>query len=1217
MYLKKLSIQGFKSFATRTTFEYGNGVTAVVGPNGSGKSNVADAIRWVLGEQSVRLLRARKQEDVIFSGTKERAAVGMAEVILTLDNQDRWLPLDFSEVEVGRRVYRNGESEYLLNGSRVRLRDVIDLLLKGDVGQNSYTIMGQGLVDEVLSMTPDERRSFLDEAADVKRFRNRIKEAQDRLLATRENISRVELIVAEIEPRLAQLSRQAGRAGEHARLSAELSGLLRSYYSYRWADGQNAIVRARAALDQRIAEDAAASERVVQLREQIRALGDEIRKRREAIARRDTHNTDVDQRLAAVEQSIAIDRERHAMVAARSEEVRLEIAALETERASLSATDGDEGRRGLEVAEELEAVRAAVGRDREGLELAEREYAAIRTRMHELHDGAEADERRAAAAAAEATAAARRVAELNKESAQAGARRKQLLLELVAYGRRFAEVWAVVRDADFRLEAARSAADDSRERLLRVQDEVRHYEAAANEDLRERDHLEGRLDALRRVQAEHDGVAAGTRNVLIMGQALLEGVAPGSLGEPPEVPGVVGLLARQLRVPAGLETAINAALEQRLHAVIVESESVALQAIEMLQQRRHGRAQFLPIDGVRHAYPLNLQKERGVVGVASKLVRCDAHIRPLIDTLLGRVIVVEDIQTGLRMIRRALGSVVTLDGTNIEQSGALSGGASGAEESAFSRQGELEELPGRIEELLQRTRVSGQQIQNAQQAITQIANRAREAEIAYEALRRHLDEGRAALQRERERLNRLHRDLDAAHARQAAIAREIHAHDAQGADALGLQKELSARSDERRASGAALEGELASATSRRASALQAVSEASGRLASVEGERRTLQLMREQHEKSIERLTNQVAARRLQARNLELEARVIDERLVRLAGQLQATQLERGRSSDDAAPDRDELQRLEGHERQVQEDYNDSQASLLQIERKRLDFEAEVARTTEQVEALREEIEREGLAPDRAGEVVSAEQAMAAQSLFVEASGDGPRVRGGALLDVEQTRSQIEELRHQIRRLGPINEEAPEDYRESQERYDFLTSQMRDLADAEAQLREAIAELNEEIRTRFGATFTQVNAAFEEYFSAFFGGGEAHLILTDPENIAEAGIEIEAQPPGKRVRTLSLLSGGERSLTAVALLFALLSANPAPFCVLDEVDAALDEANVGRFNAALRRLAERTQFLVVTHNRRTVEVADAIYGVSMGRDGVSKVLSLRLGDLPQN
>ncbi|MBK6560149.1 chromosome segregation protein SMC [Candidatus Amarobacter glycogenicus] len=1217
MYLKRLSVQGFKSFANRTQFEYGRGITAVVGPNGSGKSNVSDAIRWVLGEQSSKLLRAKKQEDVIFSGTKDRAAVGMAEVALTLDNEGRWLPVDFAEVEIARRVYRNGDSEYLLNGSRVRLRDVIDLLMKGDVGQNSYSIMGQGLVDEVLSMSPDERRSFLDEAADVKRFRLKIREAQDRLSATRDNIDRVSLIIDEIEPRLAHLSRQAERAAEHKRLSAELLDLLKTYYGHQWNEAQNALVRVRAELDQGTAENTAAAQRVTQLREQLRALSDEIRKRREAIGRRDTRNSEIDQRLATAEQALVLDRERHNMVSSRREEVRMELEAIEAERLSLASTDVDDGRRGIEVVGEAETAREGMQRTRQELDAAEREYSTLRSRSQELHDGADGDDRRANAMDSDIESAQRRIADLERELEQLVARRKQIIVELIGYGRRYCEARASVAEGEINLEAARREADSAREQLVRVQEEVREFESSGNQDLRELDHLEGRLDALSRVQAEHDGVAAGTRNVLIMGQALMDEFAPGSMGEPPEVPGVVGLLSRQIKVPAGLEVAINAALEQRLHAVVVENETVALEAIGALQRRKQGRAQFMPLDSVRHVYPLNLQKERGVVGVASKLIRCENRVKQLVDTLLGRVIIVEDVQSGLRMVKRALGSVVTLDGVYIEQTGVMAGGSTGADEGEFIRQRELEELPERIEELRKRTEVSAERVADARAAIEQVAKRSHETEAEYEMTRRSLEGARFDLERERERLHRLRRDMDTVYSKRADIERERAGRESQILQARTAAIQLQQRRDERRAAMEALQADLQLATERREAALRSVSEASARLATVEGERRTLTALREQHEKSIDRLDSQIQAKRLQARNLELEGGIIDERLGKLALELENARAEQARYAEDAAPDRDELHRLENHERTIQDEFNEAQTTLLTIERRRLDQESELARTTEHLEHLRLEMEREGLAPDRAGQIVPFEDAMATDPMFSAEELEAPRVQGGAEIDVETMRARIEELRRQIRRLGTINAEAPEDFREFKERHEFLTTQLADLTDSSDQLRTAIADLNEEIRTRFTATFHTVNTKFAEYFAAFFGGGVASLSLTDPHNLADAGVEIEAQPPGKRIKSLSLLSGGERSLTAVALLFALLAANPAPFCVLDEVDAALDEANVGRFTTALRQLAEKTQFLVVTHNRRTIEVADAIYGVSMGRDGVSKVLSLRLADIPQN
>ncbi|HMS57763.1 MAG TPA: chromosome segregation protein SMC [Tepidiformaceae bacterium] len=1209
MYLKKLSIQGFKSFANRTSFEYGPGITAVVGPNGSGKSNVSDALRWVLGEQSARLLRAKKQEDVIFAGTKDRPAVGMAEVVLTLDNSERWLPLEFAEVEIARRSYRSGESEYLLNGSRVRLRDITDLLMKGDVGQNSYSIMGQGLVDEVLSMSPEERRAFLDEAADVKRFRMRIKEAQDRLAATRDNIGRVQLIVAEIEPRLSQLSRQAERAAEYRRLSAELNDLLRAYYGHRWSEAHNHLIRARAELDQRVAEEAGATDRVTALREQLRALGEEIRKRREAITRRDSRVTEIDTRLAATEQNISLDRERHGMIAGRRQELLTEAETLESERESLAATEIDAGDRGSALQEQMEAARAFMDEARAGLDSAERAYSSARAKAREAGEGAADEERRAGSMSRDAEAASRRLEQLDREEQQTIARRKQITVELIGYGRRFADLRRRVFDAEDGLEGARADADAARERLARVQDEVRAYESAAQKELRELDQLEGRMEALKQVQAEHDGVASGTRNVLIMGHALLDEVDRASLGEAPEIHGVVGLLSRQIRVPAGAELAINAARQKRLHAVHVESEEHALAAIERLTRRRAGRAQFLALDTVRHVYPLNLQKERGVVGVAAKLVRCEQRFRPLIDTLLGRVIVVEDVQTGLRMVRRALGSVVTLDGTYIEPTGVITGGASSADEGVFSRQRELDELPEQIAAVRAKADVSKHQIETARQAVTQLSARARDADQRYETIRRNLDGARSDMERERGKLHRLRRDMDSVKARRADIARERDQKERLIAQARQAVEAVTARGEERRRALAASEEELRAATAEREAALRAAAEASGRQAAAEGERRALQAMREQHEKSLERIAAQVVARRAQAASLEQEASAIEGRLARLEGELARIHEERARFTEDAAPDRDELTRLESHERLRQEEFNEAQTALLALNRSRLDLEADVARAEDQIHNLRAEMEREGLTPDRSGAIIRIEDAVEEEP--------GVAVHGGAAIDVEATRARIDEIRRQVRRLGPINAEAPDDYRENRERHEFLTTQLRDLADAEAQLRAAIEELSGEIRIRFSATFEKVAAAFSEYFTAFFGGGSAQLTLTNPDDFATTGIEIEAQPPGKRIKTLSLLSGGERSLTAVALLFALLTANPAPFVVLDEVDAALDEANVGRFTAALKKLAERTQFLVVTHNRRTVEVADAIYGVSMGRDGVSKVLSLKLGDVPQN
>ena len=1194
MYVKRLTLQGFKSFAPETTFEFGSGVTAIIGPNGSGKSNVADAVRWVLGEQGLRLLRARKQEDVIFAGASDRPPLGMAEVTLTLDNSDGWLPLDYSEIQIGRRAYRDGDTEYLLNGSRIRLRDLNDLLQKANVGQNSYAIMGQGMVDEVLSLSPQERRSLIDEAADVKPFRTKIADAHKRLESTRENVAKVQIILDELEPRIRLLRRQANRASEHRDLSARLATLLRRLYSSRWSETRTAIARAQAELDQRGAEDENAESRVTTLEEQLQALGEEIGRRREAVARRDGARDDLEGRIRSLEHALILDRERHSMTTTRHGEIRTEVEALEGEKASLAAADLESGRRAMELTDEIEAFRATLERARESLTVAQREDSALHRRAEELRGQIAALEERIREQGLAAERAARAPAE-GPEADGINERRRKLLLEYVGYRRRRADLSERAAAAELSLREAREAAAGARERLARVQSELRELEEAGKEPLRTLDHLQGRLEVLKRVQAESEGIATGTRNALIMGQVLIENVKPGSLGEAPEVTGVVGLFSRHLRVPAGLEAAINAALENHLHAIIVEREAEALHAIELLRDGARGRAQFLPLDGLRKVYPLNLQKERGVVGVASRLVRCEARFRDLVDTLLGRIIVVEDMRVAKRMLTRGLGAVVTLDGVFLDPSGVITGGLASNSESPFSftRQREIDELPGQIAELEEVVRAGREQVESARETVDRLSRLVEESDQAHEASRTALDDALRARERERDRLHRIRREMTVVLARRRELAGSFV--DEQAAqEARALLARLTARREELGAELESLAPDLEAAPGRAEEAVEEVSGASARLASAEGEARAHTLAREQQKRAIERLSSQIAQRILRAQNLELEAGNFAEAIERQTGELEQLRLEQENSTDDSAPDRDELLRLETHERSVQAEYGEAQTALLESRRRHLDLEAALDRARERLETLRTEMAREGLTPGG--------------GLDAPASGDDA-------LDLAAIEREIEEVRASIRKLGPINQEAPDDFRESEERHAFLTEQIQDLTDAEGQLRGAISELNGEIRTRFRATFDEVDSAFGNYFTAFFGGGAARLKLLDPDDIIDSGIEIEAQPPGKRLSTLSLLSGGERSLTAVALLFSLLSVNPAPFCVLDEVDAALDEANVGRFVAELARLADRTQFLIVTHNRRTIESTDAIYGVSMGPGGISSTLSLRLSDLP--
>jgi len=959
----------------------------------------------------------------------------------------------------------------------------------------------------------------------------------------------------------------------------------------------------QASLDQRTAENEAAGARVSSTREQLAALSEEIQKRRDALARRESHDSDIDLKIEMVERALALDAERREMAIARSAELQEEIAAMEAELEEMSSEESPDEATAGDAEDRIAAAKEELSQRRRTLDDIEDRLGDARVALSDLTTRADFERETIASLEREASASRSRLAELEREQTANEIRRQDLLKELAAYGDRYAGAREAIQEAEAAVDATRLTAEQARERLVREQQEFRDNSTSRNPALRELDHLEGRLEALQRIQAEYLGIPVGTRRTLELGGA----IDVETELDQAELAGVVGLLANQIKVSPGLEAPINAALENRVHAIVVEKEEHALRAIARLQSERGGRVMMLPLESVRHIYPLNLSRERGVVGVASKLVRCDKRFRPLVDTLLGRVIIVEDREAGLKMVRRGLGLVVTVDGTLLEPNGVITGGATGAEEGPFLRHQELEELPDRIRELRERTGSKPRKDPETEQAIEEAVKEAKQADQQYEHMLNRIEESRTTLERERERLHRIRRDLDTAHRHLAENARALEV----CASTIATSESAAAEpadKDELRGLIAAADSELEAATAARSQALEAFSDANADVAALEGEQQADETLRLQRERSQQRLVSQLAARREQTERLEAEAATISSRITSQEEEHETLIAARASETDDSAPDRDELTRLESHERQVNDELNEAQADLLRLEKLRLDLEAEVARLTEHLELLREEMAREGLAPDHAGCVVPMED--------VPNTTSAP-IQGGAELDLSEAKSRIEELRRKIRKLGPVNEEAPEDFRETEKRHEFLSGQLNDLTEAEEQLQVVIAELNEEIRIRFSAAFDKVDAAFGEYFTAFFGGGTARLVLTERDNLAETGIDIEAQPPGKRLNSLSLLSGGERSLTAVALLFALLTVNPAPFCVLDEVDAALDEANVARFTNALTELSGKTQFLVVTHNRRTIEQTNAVYGVSMGSDSVSKVLSVNLDELPDN
>ncbi len=1037
MRLNYLTIQGYKSFATKTEFLFPTGITAIVGPNGSGKSNIADGIRWVLGEQRMRTLRGKSTADMIFAGGRRRARAGMAEVSLTLDNSDGWLPIEFSEVTLTRRAYRPGDNEYLINGARVRLRDITALLAESGLSQRAYTIIGQGLVDAALSLRPQERRMLFEEAAGIRFYRDRREDAVQRLDETQRNLERVYDIISEITPRLRRLERETERVEEHRRLAAHLERLQRTWYGYHWGRQQVALDRAlerasilESSLEEQQGEASALSERFVQLRQQESKLRARLR---------DWHreSADLHDHANEVQRELAVAEERTRLLKVRREELLAELEPLSGQQ---------------------EAQAGKVAQTHAQVERLERELAERKERLADLEQ---------------------EWATVKEQAHEPVRRRTQVEQELRTHRAQLEQLNQALLEA--RAEAAR---------------------------------LAGEQEALSRMRAA--GAACGADV-----QALLQA----------DLDGVLGPLAALIQVPPEWERAIRAALGADLQAIVVERASIAEEACRILESTG-GRLTLLPLDTLRPASPLPSGALRG-----ADVVTCDRagdeRVRLAVETVLGAVALCDDLAAA-RALLPAMppGSrCVTATGIVLRADGALSVGWAGAGDvgvSSLANERAWRELPAQLQEARQRC----QEIEDQQR-------------VEVERI--------AALEAQLEEL-----------AQQVAVA---------GGEAARVERE-------------------------------AMGKARTEVAVVEEALRNQQAAWQRETALLDRLRAQVSARSQRAAELEDEHAAIGARTQELRVEASRMEAQLRQVSTRIQPAEEELARFREEQIALEKQERWARDRVRDTEARQGHAQLDVARCRDELRLLARRIEEDlGLVELELSESVTAQTPLPLRPLVSQL----PVVEELP----EGLEGEVQRLKARLRRLGSVNPNAPSDYAEVQERHRFLTGQSADLEAASAQLRQVVGELDALMETAFQETFDAVAVRFSEMFTALFDGGSARLELTEPGDLMNTGVDIIARPPGKRAQRLALLSGGERALTATALLFALLRVSPTPFCVLDEVDAMLDEANVGRFRAMLEELAQQTQFIVITHNRVTVEAADTIYGISMGADGVSQVVSLQM------
>ena len=1184
MRIRRLDITGFKSFMDRAVFTFDEGVTGVVGPNGCGKSNVVDAIRWVMGEQSAKNLRGRGMEDVIFNGSETKPPLSMAEVSLTfeVDPRDQLAPeyAGFGEVTVTRRLFRSGESEYLINRTSCRLLDVVELFLGTGVGTRAYSIIEQGRVGLIVSAKPEDRRSIIDEAAGVTKYKSRRKSAERKLEATEANLLRVADLVSELEKRLDSLGRQAKKAEKYRSLKARIREIELHQASHRLLGllaEQKHLQDAIAALGE---TEQAALQRVRGLenevesrRAKLEADGQALQTLADEVHGLDTQTRETEQALAFWRADLAAAGAAESAATAEGEALAARLSALDTRRAALEAEVA--ALAGASAADE-----AAMRRAQEGLDAAQGLQRECQEKLEQERLALLGLAGRIANQETQLTALAARREELRDRHRLAAAELQTVRGQESALDRERNEVTRRVqqsRQLTLELAERRGAEEDAlaSHRAAFAESEVAVI--ALREELADR---RSRLHSLEEIQRHYEGFDRGVRAVMLRA------------GSEARAQGIFGLVADVLRTSPRFERAIEAALGARLQNVLVQSREVGLELSRYLVSVAEGRSSFLPVPDLAVAPPPAMPEGLGgVLGRATDEVHAEAEFRPVVELLLGNVLLVEDLDAAARVRDLAPGfTAVTLAGEVLASDGTLTGGVlEGPGSGALQKKREIAELAetvaateARYNELLTRHYALQKQILHTEELLKGLQKHHHEEELVRSALEKDLHQASEQLARFRERIGQLVRDSDAleealarvdrdeesargesAHAQAERAAREDRARDLQ--DRLeGLQRSAEAHGQELMA----LRVKVASHAERAGAARASLGEVSSGLAE----------LAERQSRTLEARAQAVIRRE------ELQGRISSAeeghagRLERLAQD--AARLEEGRRSQG-----DETARVHADE------------ASLRDERTRLDGVTEgLGQITLRERSLVLEVEHLVRSVDERHQTDLGEELH--------------RFHTRRPLEASEEQ-QLRDLRGQLERLGEINLTAIEEHAEVAQRHGFLAGQKKDLEASIKALRDAIAKIDRTSRERFARTFEVVNDRFQRVFPRLFGGGRAGLLLTEEGPTGEPGVEIVAQPPGKKLQSVTLLSGGEKALTAVALIFAIFLIKPTPFCLLDEVDAPLDEGNVGRYNDLLREMSKQSQFILITHNKRTMEVVDTLYGVTMEEPGISKLVSVRL------
>ncbi|MCQ2560772.1 MAG: chromosome segregation protein SMC [Clostridia bacterium] len=1175
MYFKRMELNGFKSFADPVTIEFTEGMTCIVGPNGSGKSNISDAIRWVLGEQSPKMLRGGKMEEVIFAGTQNRKPKGMAEVTLVIDNADHMLPIDYAEVGITRRMYRSGESEYMINRTPCRLRDIRELIMDTGIGVEGYSIIGQGKIADIISNKMDSRREIFEEAAGIVKYRNKKAETQKKLENAGLNLDRVNDIVGEIESRIGGLEKDAQKASEYLDIRekykvVEINIILKNIEA---ADQKTQAVRVELEeLDKALEADAETRASLEQQLHEMRSRAEELEVKLGEIREEIAKNTE---EIHFIESREALNKERSSVLERDKLRIENELASLEDKYARESSNAEEMKRTREEAASEEAKARAA----------AEEKHAASETAFEKLSEKEKIlnDARSVILDMNSRMSAAKAEAAGMENLRQTLKRRAERLIDEEDDGNGL-EISEKITDNENDMAELRSDVEDMKEQLADTEKQraaVTQQLAGARSKIEEikvsGGKLSARLRLLEELEHAYEGYNGGIKFVMQS-----------------SVKGVVGPVGDLLNVPKGWELAIETALGGNFQNVVTETESAAKECIALLKQNRAGRITFLPADTLRSrdlAETSKIQGMAGYLGCAADRVSCKGGYENVVDYLLGKVIVCDNLDNALAMSKKEKAlRYVTLEGEHINPAGAITGGAyKNNTANILSRKAEKDKLEDAINKNLADQEAAEKAMHNLEKKLDKNAKELAE-------IRRQIQDEEmeiASIAKDIEQLKIAERDAKEAERRRLAELSELEKEIAEAEKSIREITKNNSGFEETKAKAEADAQAIAEEAEklREVYALAQAEENDARVAensvsvkvksASEMEARVLEALAEigADIEARKAALEDIEKQRAEIEGFDFDAKVtLDEKLA---------QKEELLNSEDSLNEEKTSARKQAESLEEQRVQADSTFYEHQVQRH--DADSRMARFDAQTESLKEKLWDEF-------EMSYAQAADQADPEFVLSRG------------VRESR----EYKERMRQLGDVNIGAIEEYRAVKERYEFLTTQRADLLQAMDELQSVIDEMDSIIKARFKESFDAVVENFEASFKELFKGGNARLSMEDPSNPLESAIEIEAQPPGKKLQNMNLLSGGEKTMTAIALMFAVLKAKPTPFCILDEVEAALDEANIECFARYLRNF-DSTQFALITHQKATMEYADVLYGVTMPERGITKVLSLKLGD----